>query len=278
MEVKNNRLKPKRSKYLQQLIDSNLLREPVIRSVIRHLELPQGSRGLDVGCGSGAQTLLLAEAVRPTGHVVGIDINSEFIEYAQAEADKRNLSNQVTYQPGNMYKIPFEQDSFDWAWSMDCVVYNPSDPRSALKEMVQVVKPHGLIAILGWSSQALLPGYPHLEAHLNATKSGIAPFSVEKPPNSHFLRTLGVFHELGLVDTSAHTFVGSIYAPLSAEIHKALIGLFNMRWFDLQSELSQQDWELYERLIHPSSAEFILNKPDYYAFFTYSLFLGHVAC
>ncbi|MBT4089900.1 MAG: hypothetical protein HOE30_15555 [Deltaproteobacteria bacterium] len=52
----------------------------------------------------------------------------------------------------------------------------------------------------------------------------------------------------------------------------ALVSLFEMLWGERQPETSQKDWEEYERLCHPQSPDFILHLPDYYGFFTYSLF------
>jgi len=53
-----------------------------------------------------------------------------------------------------------------------------------------------------------------------------------------------------------------------------LIALFEMRWPGVESELTQEDWAEYQRLCLPESPDFILNHPDYYAFFTYSMFRG----
>lgn len=61
--------------YLQSLIATNPLQEPVMRRVVRALDLPPGSRGLDVGCGIGLQAVLLAEAVGAAGHVTGVDLS-----------------------------------------------------------------------------------------------------------------------------------------------------------------------------------------------------------
>ena len=55
-----------------------------------------------------------------------------------------------------------------------------------------------------------------------------------------------------------------------------MISLFNMRWPGVQSELSKGDWEKYQSLTDPDSPDFILDIPDYYAFFTYPLFSGEV--
>ena len=49
--------------YLQSLIVTNPLQEPIMRSAIPALNLPPGSHGLDAGCGIGLQAIMLAEAV-----------------------------------------------------------------------------------------------------------------------------------------------------------------------------------------------------------------------
>jgi demethylmenaquinone methyltransferase/2-methoxy-6-polyprenyl-1,4-benzoquinol methylase len=56
----------------------------------------------------------------------------------------------------------------------------------------------------------------------------------------------------------------------------ALISLFDMLWGQPQPTVSPADWSEYQRLCHPESPDFILNLPDYYAFFTYTLFKGIV--
>jgi demethylmenaquinone methyltransferase/2-methoxy-6-polyprenyl-1,4-benzoquinol methylase len=50
-----------------------------------------------------------------------------------------------------------------------------------------------------------------------------------------------------------------------------------MRWGGARAEVPPDVWGEFERLTDPASADFILDLPDYYAFFTYSLFSGRVA-
>ena len=83
---------------------SDFLREPVIRSAIQALQLPSGSRGLDAGCGIGSNTWLLAEAVGPGGHVTGVDLSSEFLVRAREITEKSSLSEQVSFQKGDVSK------------------------------------------------------------------------------------------------------------------------------------------------------------------------------
>ena len=268
--------------YANKLYLSDFLRGTLIHSAIHELKLPLGSRGLDAGCGIGSHVLLLAKVVRPAGHVTGLDLSPELLNYAREIAQMSGLSEDVSFQEGDVNNLPFDDNCFDWAWSSDCIGYAPARqhtvrPHTALKELIRVVKPGGSIIILMWSSQQLLPGYPRLEARLNATSQGIAPFATGMRPELHFMRTLGVFQKVGLKYTEARTFAGSIYAPLSDNVRNALISLFDMRWGEPQSELTQEDWVEYQRLCRPESPDFILNLPDYYAFFTYSMFSGKVA-
>ena len=255
---------------------SQPLREPALRSAIKALQLSSGSRGLDAGCGIGLQTVLLAQNVGPAGHITGLDVSSEILAYAKDVVEKAGLSKMIAFREGDVNRLPFDDNSFDWAWSADCVGYMPAEPLPMVKELVRVVKPGGSVAILAWSSEKLLPGYPLLESRLNATSSGIAPFVEGKKPELHFLRALGWFCSAGLVDLSARTFSGQAYAPLTEDLYNALSVLFKMRWKGAEQEMAEGYRAEYFRLCFPESQDFILDHPDYYAFFTYSMFHGKV--
>jgi ubiquinone/menaquinone biosynthesis C-methylase UbiE len=262
--------------YLQSLIATNPLQEPIFRHAIQALNLPPGSVGLDVGCGIGLQVLLFAGAVGPGGHVAGIDLSPEFLAYARVIAEKAGISGQVSFQEGDMNNLPFDDDTFDWVWSANCAGYAPWDPLPLLSELARVVKPGGSVIIIAWSSQQLLPGYPVLEARLNATSSGIAPFTRGTAPELHFSRMAGWFRCAGMEEVTVRTFVGDVCAPLSEEMRSVLSALIEMRWVDVRAELSEGDWMEFQRLCMPGSPEFILDIPDYYAFYTYSMFRGRV--
>ena len=263
--------------YMHSLLVANPLRESTLRAVIETLQLPSGSRGLDAGCGIGLQCLSLAEAVGLTGHVTGLDVSSEFLNRGREIVKEAGLSERISFQEGDVANLPVDNNTFDWAWSADCVGYGPWESLPLLKELARVVKPSGIVAISAWSSENLLPGYPRLEAHLRATSAGIAPFVHGKKPETHFLRALSWFRNLGLKEPKAKVFADSFYAPLSREIHNALVSLFDMRWPDVELELSSDDQTEFRRLCLSDSPDFILNLPDYYALFTYTLFWGKIA-
>lgn len=263
-------------RYARLLALTDPLRAPVIGSAIGALSPPPGSRGLDAGCGIGLQAMQLAEAVGPAGHVTGVDMAAELLGYARKIAGDAGLSARVTFREGDMNNLPFVDDTFDWAWSADCVGYAPMAPVPLVNELARVVKAGGWVAILAWSSEKLLPGYPQLEARLAATSPGIAPFKEGNDPASHFLRGLGWFREAALREPAARTFSGDTHVPLTDDHRIALQALFQMRWPGAEAELTDRDRDEYLRLCTPESPDFILNHQDYYAFFTYSMFSGTV--
>ena len=263
--------------YIQKALDFNPLKEPIMRDMIAALQFPAGSWGLDAGCGIGLQCLLLAEAVDFNGHITGLDISPEFLDRGRNIVKEAGLSERISFQEGDVADLPFDKHTFDWVWSADCVGYVPMEPQQLLKELVRVVKPGGIVAICAWSSENLLPGYPRLEARLRATSAGIAPFVQGKKPEKHFYRALSWFHDLGLKEPGAKVYADCCHAPLDQKIYSALKSLFDMRWPSVENELSSEDATEFRRMCLPDSPDFILNLPDYYAHYTYTLFWGKVA-
>lgn len=260
----------------------NRFTEPAVRSAIRALELPSGSNGLDAGCGIGNHTLWLAEAVSSGGYVTGVDISDECLAKAKERARKSEMMEQVSFRMGDIYNLPFEDDTFDWVWSAD-VLYlwlmesgSSERPLPVMKELSRVVKPGGKIAFFFWSSQKLLPGHPLLEARLNATEAAnfAGPHGI--PPELHSSRALGWFQRADLKDPKVQTFIVEAQAPLTDEVKDSLTGTFNMFWEKTKTEVAEEVWSEYQRLCNPGSSDFILNLPDYHCFITYSLFYGAV--
>lgn len=265
------------TEYMEEMLRvSEPLRAPLMRSAMQALGLPKGSHGLDAGCGVGLQMPLLAEAVGSGGHVIGLDVLPEFLDKAEALAEELGLLDQVSVRQGDFNDLPFDDNSLDWLWSSSAAGYGADQPVPVLRELARVVRPGGTVALLIYTSQALIPGYPLLEARLNATPTGIAPFTVDTPPENHWGRALGWFRQAGLTEVKAQTFVCEVQAPLSDDLRAALAALIDMRWGGAESEVDRETWREYERLCDPNSSSFIVDAPDYYAFFTETLFRGQV--
>jgi SAM-dependent methyltransferase len=258
--------------YMEQLYRSEALQEPVMRRILQSVQLPEGSRGLDAGCGVGLQIPLLAGAVGPRGHVTGLDVLPRFVEEATRNISRWKLGARARAVQGDIYEPPFGQQEFDWIWSASCACYAMSRPLELLEGLRRILKPGGLLAIVFWAGQQLLPGYPRLEATLNATTPGIAPFTAGDSPTHHALRLAGWMRKAGYREAAAQPFTAGVRAPFDAPTRDALFSLIRMRWLGAEKELSRADRRLFQQITDPSSPEFILDQPDYYGFYTYTLF------
>ena len=79
------------------------------------LERQKDLKIVDIGCGTGGQTLTLAESL--DGHITAVDLFPEFLEELEARAAKRDLKNRVSTHQASMEKPPFEKEEFDLIWS-----------------------------------------------------------------------------------------------------------------------------------------------------------------
>jgi demethylmenaquinone methyltransferase/2-methoxy-6-polyprenyl-1,4-benzoquinol methylase len=249
------------------------LREPVLRAALDALALPRGGVGLDVGAGIGLHVPLLAEVTG--GRVTGLDIAPALIECARERVAGSPWADRVAFVTGDARALPFSDGAFAWAWSVDCVGYPAGELAPALAEMARVVRPGGTVAVLGWTSQTLLAGYKQLEARLEAAASAYAPLLEGKAPAQHFLRARGAFEAVGLVGVTAQTFVGEVRAPLDASSRAAVASLLGMLW-DTRKVSAESDRAELARLTDARSRDFLPDAPDYYGFFTYTVFAGRV--
>lgn len=110
-------------------------RRRVIREALRALDLPPGIRILDAGCGSGRNMVELAAF----GEVVGLELAEASVEVARA----RGVGEVVA---GTVDELPFAEDSFDLAVSLD-VIEHLADARQSLSELRRVVKPGGVLLV-----------------------------------------------------------------------------------------------------------------------------------
>ena len=120
----------------------------ITEKTIRRMILRPGERVLDLGCGSGWATRLLARLVADGsegfGQVVGVDVSDEMIR--QARTASKDFDN-IMFVWGSATQIPWEENFFDKVLSVESFYYYPDQER-ALAELFRVMAPKGRVFIL----------------------------------------------------------------------------------------------------------------------------------
>jgi SAM-dependent methyltransferase len=78
-------------------------------------DIDEISRVLDLACGTGGQTMVLAQNI--TGNIIGIDLCPDFINIFNNNAKKLNLQERVNGIVGSMDDLSFQKEEFDLIWS-----------------------------------------------------------------------------------------------------------------------------------------------------------------
>jgi arsenite methyltransferase len=108
-------------------------------------DLHAGEVVLDLGAGAGADVLISAQRVGPTGKAYGLDMTDEMLALARANAARAGAGN-VEFLKGYIEDVPLPDDTVDVVIS-NCVINLSTDKPAVLAEMFRVLAPGGRIGI-----------------------------------------------------------------------------------------------------------------------------------
>ncbi|HEX3443577.1 MAG TPA: methyltransferase domain-containing protein [Chthoniobacterales bacterium] len=116
-------------------------------------DIKSGMKVLDCGCGPGAISVGIAEAVGPAGHVTGVDFGESQIEVAKARA-RPNL----TFRVASIYELPFEDGTFDLVFS-HALFEHLAEPIRGVTEIRRVLRAGGVAGLCSpdWGGFILSP-------------------------------------------------------------------------------------------------------------------------
>ena len=108
-------------------------------------DLHEGETVLDLGSGGGADVLISARRVGPTGKAIGLDMTDEMLELARAHAAEAGVEN-VEFLKGYLEDMPLPDSSVDVVIS-NCVINLSGDKPQVLREAARVLRAGGRFAV-----------------------------------------------------------------------------------------------------------------------------------
>ena len=108
-------------------------------------DLHEGETVLDLGSGAGADVLISARRVGPTGKAIGLDMTDEMLELARANAVEVGVEN-VEFLKGYLEDMPLADETVDVVIS-NCVINLSGDKPRVLQEAARVLRPGGRFAV-----------------------------------------------------------------------------------------------------------------------------------
>jgi SAM-dependent methyltransferase len=179
---------------LNRLIDQARLFGELTEEVFGRAGIDTGMRVLDVGCGAGDVSFLLARMVGPSGAVVGVDRSEEAVAMATARAQAMGLT-QVSFSQGEIEDISLDQP-VDAAVGRFVLMYS-ADPSDSLRRIAANVRAGGIVAFQEMNV-AEAKSFPKVDLFEQSMRWIIETLDREKVKNLMGLRLFRTFVEAGL--------------------------------------------------------------------------------
>jgi SAM-dependent methyltransferase len=181
--------------------------------LLDRLHLAGGERVLEIGCGTGAVTLPLAQAVGERGRVVAVDLSEPMLGVARQRVAESGVHN-ITLLQGDAQVFALEPAAFDVATSRMGVMFF-ADPVAAFRNIAGALKPDGRLVFACWAplaeNQHWLISYEialrHLGPPATTPEQEVGPLAFGNPDYVRRILTEAGFADIG-IERAHPTIIG----------------------------------------------------------------------
>ncbi|MBS0416279.1 MAG: methyltransferase domain-containing protein [Proteobacteria bacterium] len=260
--------------YTSKLRHFNAFAESELKRSIDTLNVHEGARVLDAGCGTGEALSWFAELTGRTGLVAGVDLSTAHVHAARTTAPRTAVIAQA-----DMLKPPFAPRTFDLIWCVN-TINHLRDRLAGILTLVDLLRPGGRMAL---GQGGFLPEmYFAWDARLErVTREAdrayyLDRYGLQERDTTAVRGLVGLLRSAGLQNVQARTLVIERVAPLSKlDADYLYQTIFRDTWGErLRPYLAADDYQALQRLCDPHSPEFALRRPDFHFLQTFTLLTG----
>jgi SAM-dependent methyltransferase len=248
-----------------------------LRRLIASLGLRPGMRVLDAGCGAGDALPWLFDAVKPSGHVVGIDLADA---HADAAARLHACAGIEVFR-GDILTGPLEPASIDFIWCVN-TMHHLRDPIHGVKRLASLLRPRGRIAV--GQTSLLADMYFAWDSRLERLVNGAVRqyycerYALDERDLASVRALVGVLRQAALCDVTVRTVMIERVSPVDEATEAYLVeAIFRDTWRErVRPYLAEDDYAMLMRLCDPGDSLYALKRPDFHFLQTFTLAMGEL--
>jgi ubiquinone/menaquinone biosynthesis C-methylase UbiE len=211
------------------------------KGLVEQIGLIAGSRCLDIGCGIGGATRILAKRVGPDGECIGLDLDHALL-HAAVSSDWCDVN--ISFIQGDATDLPFDDNSFDLAHARYLFIHLQNQPK-AISEMARVTKTGGVVALCE-------PDFRAISAYPDSWAYEALPGILAKAYADSLVgrKLIALLRSAGCKHVKAYSMLGLEYEGTLAKRLIRLTFEATARGLVKKGEMTQDEFERMDKEFH----------------------------
>lgn len=252
---------PNRS-YARKLDRFAAFAAPELESIVSDLKLPKDGTALDLGCGTGLATALLADHLGPAATVVGLDLSLPHFEAASGK-------HRLPLIQGDAEQLCFRDAAFDLVWCCN-TVNHVRHPVACLRALRRTLRADGrlVLAQRSFCRRCISPGMRPLDDAVRTAchRYYRERYGLQSADTAGIRAVVGLLRAAGFAEVAVRTYVLERIQPLSQVdrdyFREAVFeGLWGAR---IHPYLDPEQRANLEHNCNPASPGYCLDRPDFH--------------